>query len=166
MRAVTIAVWIFLPFVATAADKATLPAEWHGEWVGELILLGAEGKTTKVPLTLRIKPLDGGGGWTWKASYGGDRPTVKDYKLMPGEKPGRFQIDEGGGVVLDARLDGEVMLSTFGVGEIVLTARYELRGRSLHFEVTSARKTGGKLTGEVQSYEITVVQRAELTRPK
>ncbi|MFO0937115.1 MAG: hypothetical protein U0798_11440 [Gemmataceae bacterium] len=162
-----VSVLLLLPISngAIAADKPALPTEWHGVWTGELVIHGAGEKVTKVPLTLTIKPMDAGG-LSWKAEYGGNRPVIKDYKLLPGDKAGRFKIDEGGGLVLDARLDGGVLLSSFAVGETVLTARYELSGKVLRFEVTSSRKTNDKLPGGVQGYEITAVQRAELARSK
>jgi hypothetical protein len=83
MRAFALVVVTSLHAGATAADKPVLPAEWHGTRAGELVLFRADGKSTKVPLTLTIKPLDAGG-WAWKAEYSGDRPVVKDYELVPG----------------------------------------------------------------------------------
>lgn len=157
---------LLFPFPAFAAEKPVLPAAWHGEWTGELTVFAPDGKTTTVPLTLVIKPLDGADGVTWKTTYGGPKAVVKDYKLLPGDQAGRFRIDEGGGLVLDTRLDGNVLLSTFAVGETVLTARYELSGGKLRQEVTSAKKAGDKLPGGVLGYQVTSVQRAELTKAK
>lgn len=161
----TVLACLLVPALVSAADKPVLPAAWHGEWAGELVVYAPDGEK-KVPLTLVIVPVDGSDALTWKATYGGPKPVVKDYKLLPGDKPGRFKIDEGGGLVLDARLDGDVLVSAFAVGEAVLTARYELRDGKLRQEVTSAKKAGDKLPAGVQGYEVVGVQRAVLTRKK
>lgn len=160
----SIAFALLFPALLSAADAPALPAAWHGEWVGELVVFLPDGKTTQVPLTLVVRPVDKSAALTWKATYGGAKPVVKDYKLVPGDKPGRFRIDEGGGLVLDARLDGDVLVSAFAVGETVLTARYELRDGKLRQEVTSAKKVGDKMPAGVQGYEVVSVQRAVLAR--
>lgn len=166
MRLASVIMLFCVPMAALTADKPVLPAEWHGEWTGEMVVYGPEGKTSKVPLTLTIQPRQGREGWSWKAVYGSAKPIIKDYQLLAGDRPGRFVIDEGAGLLLPARLDAGVLISTFAVGESVLTARYELSGRTLRFEVTSARKGGQPLPGGVQGYEVNAVQRAELTRGK
>lgn len=108
---------LLIPAVAAAADKPALPAEWHGEWTGELVIFAPDGKTTTVPLTLIVKPFEKSDALTWKAIYGdGAKAVVKDYNLVPGDKPGRFRIDEGNGIALDARLTGGVLTSVFEVG--------------------------------------------------
>ena len=96
----------------------------------------------------------------------GGRTLVKDYKLVPvGEKPGRFKIDEGPGGELDARLVGNVIYSQFEVGGSFFTARYELRGNRLNFEVTSARPAHEKTADcAVQSLVLGVVQTIEFRK--
>ncbi len=151
--------------LAPAADKPpTLPDEWHGTWVGKLTI-HSDDRPSEVPLTLEVQPAKGGA-FTWKLTYGdGDKKVVKDYKLVPTEKAGRFVLDEGGGVELPVRLVNGVMYCHFETSEQVLTARYELREKVLRFEVTSAKageKTGG---GKVQPYPVASLQTAEL-KPK
>jgi hypothetical protein len=166
MLRLSLAFLLLLPSLLLAADKPVLPAAWHGEWKGELVIFAPDGKTTTVPLTLVVAPVDKSDALTWKATYGdGAKAVVKDYKLVPGDKPGRVRIDEGNGIVLDARLDGGVLLSVFEVGGAVLTSRDELRDGKLRREVTSAKK-GAKTGGGVQGYDVVAVQRAELSKAK
>lgn len=150
-----------------AADKPALPEGWHGTWTGTMMVTNAADKRTEVPVVMEIGPAKDGKGFTWKTSYGeGDKKVVKDYVLVPdGEKPGRFVVNEKNGIGLAARLVDGVMYSTFEVGGAVLTARYELRDKTLRFEITSAKaakeKTGN---GQVQDYPVDVVQVAELKK--
>jgi hypothetical protein len=158
--------------LCTAVDcdqkpAATLGPEWHGSWRGKLAMTTTTDKPSEVALVLKIEPIKGSNELTWALTYDdGKKTMVKNYKLVPvGEKPGRWRIDERNGVVLDARLVNEVMYCQFEVGGSVLTARYELRGDTLRFEVTSskplAEKTGN---GNVQGYSVEAVQVAELRK--
>ncbi len=162
---------MFAPLVLgllLAADPmpAALPADWHGEWAGTLVMTGRNDTNTNVPIKLKIEPIAGSADLTWKLTYGtGDKQQVKDYKLVPTKTAGRFRIDEQNGIVLDARLAGGVLYSQFEVGGNWLTARYELRVGRLRFEVTSATPAKDKTGGDkVQGYDVGAVQTAELTK--
>ncbi len=157
-----------LALCCAADEKPALPVAWHGDWRGTLVIDGPTGKPTEVQMGLKIEPIEGTREYAWVITYGaGDKAQVRDYKLLPdGDKPGRFKIDERNGIVLSARLSGGVLYSTFETGGALLTARYELRGDAIVFEITSnqkAEKTGG---GKVQDYAATAVQRAALKRAK
>jgi hypothetical protein len=154
--------------LVAADDKPALPAAWHGDWRGTLVITATDGKPTEVPIALKIEPLDGTRELKWAITYGaGAKAQLRDYKLVPdGDKPGRFKIDERNGIVLSARLAGGAMYSTFEVGGALLTARYELRGDSLLFEITSNKKAEKTGDGKVQDYATEVVQRAELKKAK
>jgi hypothetical protein len=153
---------------AAADDPPALPASWHGDWRGTLAITGANGKATEVPMALKIEPLAGARELKWAITYGaGAKAQVRDYKLVPdGDKPGRFKIDERNGIVLSARLAGTTLYSTFEVEGALLTARYELRGDALLFEITSNKKAEKTGDGKVQDYATEVVQRAELNKAK
>jgi hypothetical protein len=116
---------------------------------------------------LKIEPIKGTTELTWAITYDeGAKAVVRDYKISPdGENPYRLRIDEKNGVVLEARLVNNVIYSQFSVGGGLVTGRYELRGDTLRFEVTSskpaAQKTG---EGRVQGYVFEVVQLAELKK--
>ncbi len=154
--------------VAEEKSPVVLPVAWHGAWHGKLLMTGAADRTTEVAIVLDIAPIKGSRDYTWKVTYGeGEKKAVKDYKLVPDPagRPGRFQTDEQNGVVLDCRLVGNVLYSHFEVMGIVLTARNELRGDIMHFEVTSARAAATKTgDGKEQGYPVDAVQTAELKK--
>lgn len=62
---------LLAPVLLPAAEKSPLPAAWHGEWSGELVVFAPDGKATNVPLTLVIAPIDNSDALTWKAIHGG-----------------------------------------------------------------------------------------------
>ena len=154
---------------AAAREKepvAALANEWHGTWRGTLVITGPADKHSEVTLVFKIEPIKGSHDVTWAMTYGeGDKTVVKDYRLVPAdEKPGRFRIDEQNGVALDAYLVNGVMYSQFEVGGHVLSARYELHGDKLRFEVTSSKPAARKIPGNIKGYEVEVVQAAELRK--
>lgn len=154
--------------LAAAADpQPALPVAWHGTWTGTMTVTDASDQATEVEVALTIAPVPDTRTATWKTTYGtGERAVVKDYAIVPVDgKPGRFRIDEKNGVLLDARLAGRTLYSQFEVAGAVLTARYELRGDVLAFEITSAKprpEKSGK--GTVQSYAVNAVQTADLKK--
>jgi hypothetical protein len=144
-----------------------LPPEWHGTWTGTMVNTTVADKRSEVPLTLKIEPIKDTREVTWVITFGkGGKGQVRDYKLVPaGDKPGRFRIDERNGTALDARLVNGVIYSHFKVGDSALTARYELRGDTLRYEVTSAKPVPEKSgKGNIQGYTVEVVQTAELKK--
>lgn len=152
---------------ACAADP--LPADWHGTWAGPLVMTAADGRTTEVAMELTIEPLKGEAGHRWRIVYGGDKKQVRDYKLLTvAGKPGRFVIDEGNGIRLDARLVGAVLYSQFEVQGNRLAARYELTGGAVRYEIASGSKstpTGGKDGGPVVTvFPVDSVQVATLKK--
>jgi hypothetical protein len=95
---------LLLTSVVVADDKKAppLPADWYGTWAGKLAMTDRTGMTTEIPLTLKVEPIKGTDEVTWVATYGeGEKKAVKDYKLVPAGKPGRFRIDEQNGSPLD-----------------------------------------------------------------
>jgi hypothetical protein len=160
---------LILCATAGAYDKkpaAHLANEWHGTWKGTLTITNQTDKQSEVPLVFNIEPIKGTHDVRWAMTYGeGDKAVVKDYKLVPvPEQPGRFRIDEGNAVALNARLVNGVIFSQFDVGGYLLTARYELRGETLRFEVSSSKPAAKKTGGNFQGYVVEVVQSAELRK--
>jgi hypothetical protein len=160
--------FLFLCGVGDGKQPTTLlPPEWHGTWTGKLAITGPTDKPSEVPVALKIEPIKGTRATTWAITYGeGDKAMVRDYQLLPdGDKPDRFLIDERNGTILPARLVSGVMYSQFEVGGSLLTARYELRGDTLRFEVTASKPAAEKTAnGKVQGYVLDVVQAAELKK--
>lgn len=165
-----------VPLATLAAQQATasppvLPDEWRGQWRGTLAIAGASGQT--IPMGLDIEAVEGRDAMTWRIIYGeGDRRQVRNYELLPGEAPGRLVIDEKNGIVLDARLEGAVMVSVFEAQGTTLVARYELAGDELRYEILSWSEQGARLNTlddpmtpmMVMSHPVSGYQRATLRR--
>lgn len=153
---------------AAADDRPALPAGWHGDWRGTLVIDGPGDKPTEVPMGLKIEPIAGTREFTWVVTYGaGAKAQVRDYKLVPdGGAPGRFKLDERNGIVLSERLVGSVLHGAFEVGGAVLTSRVELRGDVLLYEITSCKPAEKAGAGKVRDYATATVQRAELKKAK
>lgn len=158
---------------ALSVDPPTpaLPPAWHGAWRGDLYIAG---RAEPVPMGIDIAPIKGRDAWTWRITYGeGENAQVRAYELLPGDAPGRFVVDEKNGVLLDDRLEGNVLVGMFEVGGVTLVSRHELVGADeLRFEIVSARSSDPRVSNAgdpdnptlVRSFPIAGYQRATLRR--
>ena len=146
-----------LLMLTMTAAPMELPKDWHGSWAGTLVI-GEQ----KVPMSLVIETIKESKNYRWQITYGdGDKKSVRNYELVPKEKS--FTLDEKNGIELDMKLLGGVIYSQFDVGQGILSARYELRDKALHYEITTtgeATETGGK----VKVYAVRTVQSAVLKK--
>lgn len=73
----------------------------------------------------------------WKTTYseGGVVKQVKDYTFCRGAGPDDLYTDEGGGVRLPARWIGDVLVTPFKVGQVLLVVQTRLRGNVLDEEI-------------------------------
>lgn len=159
--------------VLFAQPKAEpLPADWHGTWAGTLVVSGA--KSLEVPMTLSIKPLDGGR-VTWTVVRGeGDKKQELPYELVPVPgKPGQFEIDEKNGIRLSCRLSGDRLYELFKVGDQYIHAQHHRDGDVIRYELTShsakeplATKPTGRGDIDVTAFEPLSTQYAVLKRQK
>jgi hypothetical protein len=122
------------------AQGATAPGPgWAGTWRGTLTNLPVRPGTTPVEVTMEIGPLPTADDTcaTWRTTYfeGGKKSQVKDYKLCRGSGPDDLFIDEGDGVKLTARWIGEVLVSPFKYGNLLLVSEARLRGEVLEEEI-------------------------------
>lgn len=152
----------FLVFALAADPAPSLPKEWHGTWTGTMTVNALEADSPKVPVTLEIEPELAVSTYTWKTSFAGERPMVKDYRMIL-KAGGAFVLDEKNGIELGGRIAGKVMTSTFETGGFLLVSRYELDGKKLKSEIVTHGKPTEK-TG-VKSYPVIGVQTVEFTRP-
>ena len=97
--------------------------------------LSAAGRESvqRVPVTFEIAPTAEEGVYRWRTTYNHDPSTgQKDYLLRTVDiAAGRYAIDEGGGVVLDADWMGRALISIFEVQGRTFEARYALEGEML-----------------------------------
>lgn len=159
------------------AQKDTLyfPAIWEGEWAGELVISTVVGEAQRIPMILRIHPLDSGK-HTYTIVYGEDtKENTRPYLLqaVAGE-PGHFQVDEDNSIVLDEYFINGKLYSRFEVMGSLLLATVEARDEYLIYEIISGPMEPVNTSGDtviegeeippVKSFQIRVQQRAVLSK--
>jgi hypothetical protein len=167
---------IFLSQILDAQnDTLTFPKAWEGEWTGELIISTTLGEVQRIPMILRILPLDDGR-HTYTIVYGEDtEENTRPYFLRAvADEPGHFQVDEDNGIVLDEYVINGKLYSRFEVMGSLLLSTVEQRDDHLIYEIISGPTEPLNITGDtiidgeeippVSSYQIRVQQRALLSR--
>lgn len=119
-------------------DRPDRP-EWAGTWQGTLVNLPLRAGAPVVTVRAEIGP------WptaaepctTWRRSYTSPThpPSVKDYKLCRGAGDDEWVVDEGDGVKLPGRLLGDVLVTPFKYGKLILHTTTRLRGDVLEEEI-------------------------------
>ncbi len=139
-----------------------LPESWQGTWRGTLTLSPPlKNFPASSPMELRIVPKETGR-WSWTIAYSGQ--PERGYELVAvAEKPGAFVLDEKNGILLDANLEGDALLSAFEVEGRLLLTRYTLLPKSLRYTTQTFQK--GELgPHKVASWKQTSLQSALLKR--
>jgi hypothetical protein len=151
----------------TARGQTTPPVpDLAGTWRGSLVNLPVRPNAPTVSVTREIGAFPTGNGQCtpWRTTYA-ERDTVrgvKDYRLCRGSGAGDLYLDEGGGVRLAVQLLGDVLVSAFKVGPLLLTSQVRVRGDQLEEEIVTiadAPATEGLVTLTARG-----VQRLTLTR--
>jgi hypothetical protein len=156
------------PAPRSTSNQVELDAQWQGVWQGKMRLIGSNKPAPDVSMTLEIKPIDDSS-LRWLTKFGDGPDIIKDYKLVAvPSKPDVYELDEGNGVKLAVRTDGNVMHCQFGFGETLMVVRHELQGDLLRYELTAAKRITGVKNRtpdfQVDNFEITQIQAAELRR--
>lgn len=156
---------VFVPLRTTAAQA--LP-DLAGTWRGSLVNLPTRPGATAVDVTVELGalPTTDATCVPWKTTYReqGVVKGVKDYRLCRGAGGDDLSVDEGGGVVLPARLLGDVLVSAFKTGAFLLVTHLRVRGDTLTEEIMSIDDkpaTDGLVTMRPRS-----IQRLVLTRQR
>lgn len=113
---------------------AGFPAAWVGRWEGELITTTPpDSARNRVAVAREIAPEPQGGAWRWRTVFNRDTVNgVRPYRLVARDTArGRYVMDEGNGVELDATWVAGTLVSVFQVGSRVLESREEVRGDTL-----------------------------------
>lgn len=168
---------LLLAFICPAPLSAgespgDLPKNWHGVWVGKLTVHTVSGKPFERDMELRILPIKDSRSVTWKiTSSFKDKVSVRNYELVPDlEKPGLFKIDEKNGILIDARLMGQSLYSSFKDDPMLTNVKYERRGESVFVEMVSVSLKEPRVSQiknamiEIQSFEVRSVQIGELRK--
>ena len=152
--------------------QRALPANWHGVWSGQLTVHTIKGKSFERSMEIAIAPIKDSNSLTWRiTSTFENKKSVRNYELVPdAEKPGLFKIDEKNGIVIDARMMGNALYSYYKDGDILITAKYERRGESLHVELASVLLKEPRVSEiksamiEILSYQLGSVHTGELKK--
>lgn len=125
----------------TPAPASSPVPDWAGTWQGELVNLPPRAGAPTVKVTAQIGPwpTEPGACTPWRKTYESSaHPTMtKDYRLCRGAAAGELYVDEGNGVKLDCRLVGDVLVSPFKYGRLVLVVTTRLRGEVLEEEIVT-----------------------------
>ncbi len=152
-----------------------IDASWLGIWKGELKIhtySDADIRHT-LPMELHISKTDSQRVWNWRIIYRDSTKDDRKYLLRIDDyNKGKYVIDETDGILLEANLFGNKLISRFEVMNSLLEITYTLDGDKILFEVSSSNLKPTSITQsqaeqvEVKSYEITSYQTAILTRQK
>lgn len=134
-----IAILLFALSLPVAAHEQDSHSLFTGTWRGTLVNEPARPNAARIDVVREIGPMPAADHTCtmWKTTYseGGVVKQVKDYTLCRGTGPNDLSIDEGGGVRLPARWIGDVLVTPFKVGQILLVVHTRLRGNVLDEEI-------------------------------
>ncbi len=150
-RSVLVLLFFLWAEVAVAQGPAAngpggLPEAWQGTWKGEVTSQSPRGSGAAFQMELRIAPTEKPDSSTWTILYDGPQGrSERPYLLIADpSQPGRFQIDEQNGIMIEATLIGSTLSSHFTVGGQTLWSRYTLRSSGkdaeIEFELCSANE--------------------------
>ncbi len=160
-----------------AEPKPSFPASWAGVWRGEARLAGPKGTMIEFRMELHIGTEEKEGRRAWTIIYDGAQGRQERPYELVAKNPaaGEFAIDEKNGIVLEARLIEDVLVTAFDVqGTRILTRQQlvELDGEEvIEVEVWTVREddaaeTGGEAGPKVRTWPVRSVQKALLRRVK
>lgn len=148
---------------------ADFPRSWYGSWEGTAQGWGPAGPRETFRMRYEFGPTDVPGRHQWRIVYGeGERLDVRDYQLVeqdPGA--GSFAVDEGGGMLLEARYLGGVLYTRFDIGGTRLLVRDELVDGAIQVEFVTGPAAPARTTATdppAGSFPVRHVQRARLAR--
>ena len=139
-----------------------LPKAWHGVWRGSLTLRPPlKNLPETLAMELRITPKEKDT-WGWVLAYSGQPERLYELKAVA-DKPGTFILDEKNGILLDAVLENNELLTAFEVEGRLLLTRYALVASSIQYETRTFQR--GELgPHKVASWKSQSLQSALLKR--
>ena len=150
------------------------PQNWYGKWKGILVIYNNKGKAQDIPMELHVAPTDTVNRYRMALIYGeGEKASERPYELvLVDAETGHYKTDEKNTIYLDDYYFDGVLYSRFEVMGNLLLTRIEKRNGKMYFEIISGKLEPIATTGDdeandippVNSYNITVSQRAELTK--
>lgn len=156
-------------------DSLQFPASWQGEWVGELVIHSGAEEMQRLPMILRMLPLNDST-YSYTIVYGEDTPeNTRPYYLQTVDRTiGHYHVNEDNSIILDEFFINNKLYSRFEVMGNLLLATIEKRDDQLIYEIISGPLEPINITGDtiindeeippVASYKINVQQRAILSK--
>lgn len=156
-----VAALILSPFLAQ--PPVEFPADFVGEWRGEMLWARPEQKEPQtVAMSLTIRPNGNGEDHEYRLQYGDQ--DARPYVLRPKDRAqGHWQIDEGGGLVLDAFWLGGALVSAFEVGSQTIVTRLWREGDAVMSEMVTLQNEPLAEAAGVKTRRVLGTQRARLT---
>ncbi len=154
------------------------PENALGYWVGEIGIFQDTGLVQTLPMALDIFEIGESGVWAWHIIYNpGKDQDKRSYLLIEVDKErGHYQIDEDNGIILDAYVLDNKLISSFSVSNSTLQTINTFLEDQMVFEVIlcpqEAINTTGNMRVEdnqippVDSYKVSTYQRAVLKRKR
>ncbi len=163
---------------ATMAENTEIEFPYNaiGYWEGEISIFQDTGFVQKVPMALDIFEIGEAKEYAWHIIYNpGKEEDRREYLLIEVDKEtGHYQIDEDNGIVLDAYLLDNKLISSFSVSNSSLQTINTFFQDDMVFEViagpqeaintTGNMKVEGETVPPVESYKLTTYQRAILKK--
>jgi hypothetical protein len=145
-----------------AQRPVDFPADFVGEWRGDMVWdRPGQDKPQTVAMSLAIRPNGTADDHEYRLKYGDQEP--RPYVLRPKDRAkGHWQIDEGGGLVLDAFWVGGALVSAFEVGSQTIVTRLWREGEALVSEMVTLQNDALAEAAGVKTRLILGVQRARL----
>lgn len=128
---------------AGAQESPLAPgAAWEGRWQGILVNFPTRADRAPVEVSREVGPYPAADSTcsTWRTTYfeDGSQRGVKDYRLCRGNGPQDLYVDEGDGTRLTAGWLGDVLVTPFKFGDLLLAAMTRVDGESMLEEILTA----------------------------
>ena len=160
-----------LLFILNVSLFSQIDESWIGIWKGELKIHSYSDTDIRqtLPMELHINKTDSQRVWNWRIIYTDSTKDDRKFLLRIDDyNKGNYIIDETDGILLEANLFGNKLISRFEVMNSLLEITYTLGGDKILFEVSSSKVKPTSVTQsqaeqiDVKSYEITSYQTAVL----
>lgn len=164
---------LFLPAAAGLLAQDRIPEDYLGAWEGTLEIYNGPGKIREITMRLELGPQLAQDSFAYTLTYmpGNEAEDRRAYALVCKDRVrGLFHIDERNGIVLEARLFGTKMISSFAVQGTRIDFLYTFGQAEIAVEVISSAVDASALTGgdeeipDVANYMPLVYQKASLRK--
>ncbi|MEM8709314.1 MAG: hypothetical protein AAGG01_00065 [Planctomycetota bacterium] len=148
------------PETSPRTRRTSWPGDWVGTWHGTLHLEGNL-NMDPIPFELEIGPAEEGGERRWRLGY--DDAPARDYRLITRDAAaGLYAIDEQNGIVLEARLVGDTLVSVFAVGQQILVTSQRFLEDRIEHEILTFSRASASTGRDVDTHAVMGRQHAAL----